>query len=84
MKNILLILLTTPFLLNALSYQETVMAYEEALENQSAYVYEMKYQRQQEINRQTRESYARLTCEYKQKKIDKMVEDTNKRLDSYK
>lgn len=84
MKNILLILLTIPFLLNALSYEETVIAYEEALENQSAYVYEMKYQRQQEINRRTADAYRRLAEEGRKSKIDEMVEETNKRLDSYK
>lgn len=77
---ILSTLILTSISLNALTYEETVRAYEEALENQSMAVYELKYQREQERNRQMREAYRKMSIKSKEAKLQKMIDESNERL----
>lgn len=77
---ILTSLFLTSVSLSALTYEETVSAYEEALENQSMAVYELKYQREQERNRRIRESYKNRCTKRKEAEVQKMIDEYNERL----
>lgn len=77
---ILASLIFTSSLLNALTYDETVRACEEALENQSMAVYELKYQREQEKNRQISEAYRNISTKRKEAEVQKMIDESNERL----
>lgn len=56
---ITLSLILSSFALNALSYEEALEAYEEAMENQSVAVYKLKCQREEEKRIQMREGFRR-------------------------
>jgi predicted Holliday junction resolvase-like endonuclease len=77
---ILSLLIFTSISLNALTYDETVRAYEEALENQSATVYMLKCQREDEKNRQIREAYRNMSIKRKEAELQKMIDESNERL----
>ena len=75
---IITILLSTS--LSALTYQETVRAYEEALENQSVRVYMMKQQREEQRNNALREAWKINAQQAKEAKVQKAIEENKKRL----
>ena len=75
---IITILLSTS--LSALTYQETVRAYEEALENQSVRVYMMKQQREEQRNNALREAWKNNAQQAKEAKVQKAIEENKKRL----
>ena len=77
-KFILFSCVVTTSFLSALTYEQTVSAYEEALENQCLAVYELKYQRKQEENRRMAAAYG--WVENKEEEVQRMLKISNERL----
>jgi hypothetical protein len=67
---ITLSLILSSYSLNALSYQQQVAAYEEALENQNVAVYKLKCQREEERKVLMREGFRKMMEIDRQKEID--------------
>ena len=81
MKKIILIsLIFVANSLSALSYQETVRAYEEALENQNPEVYLLKCQREDQRNIQIRKAYRNACIRDKENELQKMINENFERL----